>query len=138
MVLTDTQLESLVAKSVDVVEGTDQEIKTKETAGEFSARKTVEDRSKISMWVFGTYMGAIFGLVLYVFIVGLLLYLSFSALKGAAVPANFEKGMDILKIPAEIIAEVIKTAILPIVTLVIGFYFGTEKIKPRKNLKGDK
>ena len=65
------------------------------------------DRSAIARWVVIAFLGVVVGVLAY-------------ALLGA-----FYKDWDAVKLPAEYAVGTISSVLLPVVTLVLGYYFGT-------------
>lgn len=79
-------------------------------AEDLSARRKDRDRSWIAVFVIGTYAVAIVTFLVYVWV----------NTPGPSAPGSWQEAAPLMK-------ELIGSAVLPIVTLVLGYYFGIEK-----------
>jgi ABC-type dipeptide/oligopeptide/nickel transport system permease component len=100
----------------DAVEGTVEQV---EKTAEAYKKK---DRSRIAQTVVSLYAGVVaacFAFVIVIFVIGTY----WKTLCGTPPAAGCVPWQE----PAEFLLKVLTTAVLPIVTLVLGYYFGTAK-----------
>ena len=95
------------------------------TETEKAAKKLKDhDRSRIARLVIYLYVGVV--AASFVFILGIFLIGTYWKTLCADLPAT---GCVAWKEPAEFLLQVLTTTVLPIVTLVLGYYFGTAKVE---------
>jgi hypothetical protein len=82
-----------------------------ETVSEQARRRETEDRSQIARIIIWTFALTVGGFFLFAAIVGV---------------AGTSLGGNDWKAAAELVVEVLKSVLLPVVTLVLGFYFGRQ------------
>ena len=112
-VSTDPDLQALLAQSRSSVDGSDAQI---QTASEQNQVRMGQDRSRIALIIIGTYALAILGAIL--FIVATVPDCTDPSCTGDESAWNQQ---------AELLMSLIVTAVVPVVTLMLGFYFGSEK-----------
>lgn len=88
----------------------------RQTAAE-NSRRVGRDRSWIAKTIVGTYGVAV---------IGMLAYIAFSMPDCPTTGAGSCDAMASWQVQAKLLFDLIVTAVLPIVTLMLGFYFGTE------------
>lgn len=101
----------------------DQNVKS---AAEINEARLRRDRSWIAIFIISTYALAVFGVVLY------LLFWGPTCIDSACTheTALWEK-------QSEFLLNLIFTAVVPIVTLMLGFYFGSEKSSPSQTSQSE-
>ncbi|MEQ8332860.1 hypothetical protein [Nisaea sp.] len=117
--MAETDLDTLIASVSEKVSGFKSTYD--ETADEFAARKAAKDRSYIGYIVVGMYAAA----VLIVLFATWLNFPEFTCTAGTDCQTKIGHWLEL----AKFMLEVISVAVLPVVTLVIGFYFGSERSK---------
>jgi len=120
MSILDDKLSRLEEKLASL-EGDSEELTTDTSAREKEARRTGRDRSVISLTVVALYFVALIGILIF-------LASRFPTIHCEGVE-ECEKAVLIWKDMASVLLNVVSVAILPVVTLVLGFYFGSEKAK---------
>lgn len=101
----------------EAVEGTVEQVE--KSAEEYKK----QDRSKIAktvVWLYAGVVSACFAFVIAIFVIG-------TYWKTLCGPPPAAAGCVPWQEPAEFLLKVLTTAVLPIVTLVLGYYFGTAK-----------
>lgn len=86
------------------------------------------DRSRLSRTIIGTYAVAVIAALIFIFSV------TFMLAYGKCLDLTDPKCVDVVaawKAQIELVQDLIVTAVLPIVTLMLGFYFGTESSRSR-------
>lgn len=97
------QIDRQIAEVLTLVDKVD------ENADEFASRKQTTDRSRIALIIVIVFAACLLLSLLFVFVVVL-----------ADSSRQWEK-------PANFMLDMLKTLVLPVVTLVLGFYFGSAK-----------
>lgn len=117
--MADTGLDDFIASVSADVGGLKDSYE--ETAGDYAARKAAKDRSLIGYIIVVMYAVA----VLIVLVATWRNFPVFVCNEGTDCAAPIGYWLEL----AKFMLEVISVAVLPVVTLVIGFYFGSERSK---------
>ena len=97
-----------------------------QTATDKASKLDGQDRSTIATRVVLLYLATVF--LCFAFILVLFwFYTPCPPVLGASPPAGSSPACVAWKEPADYLLQVLTTAVLPIVTLVLGYYFGTAK-----------
>ena len=100
--------DDLLAEIDALNESTDQ---AEDDVNRFSEKKQAEDRSKISAIIVWSFVSAIFCIIIFLIVAGWF---------GNSADMPWEKA-------ATIMVDLLSSVMLPVVTLVLGYYFGTAK-----------
>ena len=104
LVDSDKTLEALLADAQALEK---RNVATADTADEYSKRRQADDRSHIALIIIWLFAGMIGGLLVFTLI---------GMVSGFA-----------WREPADFMLEALKTLVLPVLTLVLGFYFGSSR-----------
>lgn len=116
---TDPDLQALLARSRSSVAGSEEQI---QSASEQNQVRMGQDRSRIALIIIATYAAAILGAI--IFIIWTVPECTAPNCLGDESAWNQQ---------AELLMSLIVTAVVPVVTLMLGFYFGSEKANDAGN-----
>ncbi|MEM0915996.1 MAG: hypothetical protein AAGK09_15480 [Planctomycetota bacterium] len=100
-------------RSSAAIEQVDEAVRS---AAEINEARLGRDRSWIAIFIIATYAVAVFGIIAY------LLFGAPSCAGGDCAP-----DVELWSKQADYLLTIVSTAVVPIVTLMLGFYFGSEK-----------
>ena len=117
----DLDLTDVFAAAQRQVKASRGQIETEaQKAAAENSRRLGRDRSWIATTIIVTYGAAVLGVILYVM-------LSVPACQGD--PAGCTATLGTWEKQGALLSDLIITAVLPVVTLMLGFYFGTENVR---------
>ncbi|MCX7645757.1 MAG: hypothetical protein N2Z62_10745 [Rhodobacteraceae bacterium] len=117
----DLDLSDVFAEAQRQVRASRGQIETEaQKAAAENSRRLGRDRSWIATTIIVTYGAAVLGVILYVM-------LSVPACQGDA--AGCTAALGTWQTQGALLSDLIVTAVLPVVTLMLGFYFGTENAR---------